>query len=290
VALAYERVGDLGEALAVLGELGPSAVPLAGGTDLMPTIREGKITDTTLVDISRADELRTVEATTDHVRIGSLVTAAELARSSDMAEILPVVTAAARTLGSPQIRARATIGGNVVNGSPAADMALALVVAGAEVETATAGGVRSLPMEDFVSGPGLTRLAPGELVTAFKASVRAGARYGYAKVGLRRALACALVNVGVMVVPSADGARCAEARIVLGAVAPTCIRAREAEELLVGGEIDESIVDRVAEAASAECAPIDDVRASATYRRYLVGVHVSRLLTTLLGGDIRGGG
>ncbi len=286
---SYERVSDLAQALALLSELGPAGVPLAGATDLMPDIRQGRYSDATLVDVSRLDELKAVRVTDDQVYVGSLVTAAELGRSAEVERILPILVAAARSLGSPQIRARATVGGNVVNASPAADMALALMAMGAVVETAALGGPRSLPLEEFVAGPGLTRLVPGELVTGFRVSPVAGTRQVYLKVGLRRALACAVVSVAVAADVRDGGRRCAEARIVLGSVAPTWLRVREAEVVLTEGDVDAALIARAARLAAAACSPIDDVRATASYRRHLVRVYVARALETVFAYSGEGG-
>ncbi|GAB4244545.1 MAG: xanthine dehydrogenase family protein subunit M [Thermoleophilia bacterium] len=297
MSLTYERVTNLAEALALLEERGAQAIPLAGGTDLMPGIRAGRFEHGTIVDISRVAELREMSFSGGSATVGSLVTAAELASSRHVADVLPCLAAAARSLGSPQVRNRATIGGNVVNASPAADLLLALTALRADVLLASRRGERTLPLDEFMLGPGLTRRASDELVLGFRIPLRPGGRAVFAKVGLRRALACAVINVAVAVVPSPDGRSCVEASIGLGAVAPTCLRARRAEELLVGPEVDAQVISAVALAASQEATPISDVRGSAAYRRHLTRVHTERALRELFPasshrtsvGDQRGG-
>ncbi|MCZ7663216.1 MAG: xanthine dehydrogenase family protein subunit M [Thermoleophilia bacterium] len=281
MSLIYQRVTERAQALEVLEDRGAAAVPLAGGTDVMPGIRAGRYPEGVIVDITRVDELREMSLSGGSAVIGSLVTAAELARSPQVDEALPSLAAAARSLGSPQVRARATVGGNVANASPAADLLVALTALEAGVSLASHRGERTLPIDTFMLAPGLTRRAPDELILGFRIPLRDGARTAFTKVGLRRALACALVNLAMTVMPSPDGRSCTEASIALGAVAPTCLRARRAERLLVGREVDAELVSAVARAAAEETAPLSDIRGSAAYRRHLVSVHVERALLEL---------
>jgi CO/xanthine dehydrogenase FAD-binding subunit len=281
VSLTYERVHDLAESLEVMGRHGAGAVPLAGGTDVVPHARARRIERGVLLDISRVDELRGVEFAVGFATIGSLVTAAQLAESHDVVRAFPSLAAAAGSLGSPQVRNRATVGGNVVNASPAADLALALTALDAEVVLASSAGRRTLPLDGFFVGPGLTRRSPDELVVGFRVPVRPEVRAVFTKVGLRRSLACALVNLSVVVVPADDGRSCTAAAIALGAVAPVCFRARRAESMLVRRDVDADVFANVAAAAADEARPISDVRGSAAYRRHLVAVYVERALAEL---------
>jgi len=281
MSLTYERVCGLAEALEVMGRHGAAAVPLAGGTDVVPHARARRIERGVLLDISRVGELRGIEFAAGFAMIGSLVTAAQLVESHDVVRAFPSLAAAAGSLGSPQVRNRATVGGNVVNASPAADLALALISLDAEVVLASSVGRRTLPLHGFFVGPGLTTRSPDELVVGFKVPVQPAARAVFTKVGLRRSLACALVNLSVVVVPADDGRSCTTAAIALGAVAPVCFRARTAENSLVGREVDADVLAAVAAAAARETSPISDVRGSAAYRRYLVAVYVERALAEL---------
>ena len=281
MSLSFESVADLAAALDVLAGEGERVFPLAGGTDLMPGVRAGHVSSGILLDISRLDGLKGIHCSPASTFIGSLTTAAELARSDALGRRLPPLVSAASVLGSPQVRNRATVGGNVVNASPAADMLVALVGLGAHVKLASRRGERLLALDEFFVGPGLTRRGPDELVLGFDVAVRAGRRAAFHKVGLRRALACAVCSVSVAVVP-AEGGGCVEALIVLGAVGPTPVRARVAEGLLVSGGSGPRDITAVAQAAADACSPIDDVRASAAYRRHLVRVWTERLLTQLL--------
>lgn len=281
MSLTYERVCGLAEALEAMERHGAAAVPLAGGTDVVPHARAGHIERGVLVDISRVDELRGIEFAAGLATIGSLVTAAQLVESHDVVRAFPSLAAAAGSLGSPQVRNRATVGGNVANASPAADLALALMALGAEVVLASSAGRRMLPLHGFFVGPGLTRRSPDELVVGLKVPVQPAARAVFTKVGLRRSLACALVNLSVVVVPADGGRSCTTAAIALGAVAPVCFRARTAENSLVGREVDADVLATVATAAAGEARPISDVRGSAAYRRHLVAACVERALAEL---------
>ena len=282
---SYEVATDLATALEVLSCEQERAYPLAGGTDLIPGVRAGQVAAGVLLDISRLDVLRGVHASPSAISIGSLTTAAALARSDVVRTRLPSLASAARGLGSPQIRNRATIGGNVMNASPAGDMLVALVGLGATVRLASRRGERSVPLDDFVLGPGLTRRGPDELVLGFDLPVHERQRSRYHKVGLRRSLACAVCSVSVMVVRGDSGASpgsptgFSDARIALGAVGPTPVRARAAERALLAGASPRE----VAEEAGGACAPIGDVRASAAYRRHLVRVWTERIVGEMMG-------
>ncbi|MGH8740792.1 MAG: FAD binding domain-containing protein [Burkholderiales bacterium] len=210
------------------------------------------------------------------LRIGALVTAREVEISPVILEKYLSLAQAARELGSIQVRNRATIVGNVCRASPSADTLPPLIADAAEVTLHGRNGERRLPLEDFFSGPGKTVLAPDELVTELRLPPPAP-RTGkvYIKHGRRKAME--LATVGVAVSLSRD-----DVRIVLGAVAPTPIRARRAEQILRGKRIDATMIERAAQAAADEARPISNVRASAEYRREMVGVLVRRALRQAL--------
>jgi carbon-monoxide dehydrogenase medium subunit len=271
------------EALAILGDIGEDAVVVAGGTDIAPLILKRKIRPRVLVDLGRIDDLRSLSmgpgSEGGSAAIGAMVTHGALARDKGVSEVAHVLAAACRTVGAPQVRARGTIGGNVANASPAADGAVALVALGASAVVESDGNERrEVPLPEFFLGPGQTVLRPGELVTGIAfAAPSSAARSAYRKAGQRNALAIAVVSVALVHEPEAG-----TVRIALGSVAPTPIRATEAEKMFESGWTDASgraeLLGAVAAAAARAARPIDDIRASAWYRTVLVEVLTRRAL------------
>jgi carbon-monoxide dehydrogenase medium subunit len=198
----------------------------------------------------------------------------------------PALAEGAARVGSPQIRQRATIGGNLVNASPAADTVPPLFVLGSEVHLSSAGGDRWLAIEDFFKASGETVLRPDEMVTElrFPLSGEQQVISRYEKFGARNALSIAVTSVAAAAAREPDG-RLAWIRIALGSVGPTVLRAADAEKLLAGERPAEELIARAARAAAAACRPIDDVRGSAWYRRQLTAVLLARILRSWTEGD-----
>jgi carbon-monoxide dehydrogenase medium subunit len=273
----YFEPGTLAEAVALLGQHRGRAQALAGGTDLLVELKEQLRRADCVVNIKKIPGIGTLsfDARTG-LRIGALVTAREIELSDAVLRHYVSLAQAARELGSIQVRNRATIVGNVCRASPSADTLPPLIADGAEVVIEGRAGRRSLPLEDFFTGPGKTVLAPDELVTELRVPAPAP-RTGkvYIKHGRRKAMELATVGVAVSLSDS-------DLRIVLGAVAPTPIRARRAEEILRGKKIDDAAIERAAQAAVKEARPISNVRASAAYRREMVGVLTRRALQRAL--------
>ena len=276
MTLALEPAG-LEEALVLLAAR-PDATVVAGGTDVMTAVNLGRLRPTALLDLSRVPELRSWEHTPDRRFVGAGVTfariAAELAEATALAQ-------AARTVGSPQVRNRATLGGNLATASPAGDGIAALAAYDASIALARGDERRLVPWDTFLRGPKRTALAPGELVLGAEWRPPAGAG-AFAKVGPRQAMVIAVASACVQLDEPAHAVR-----IALGSVGPTVLRAREAERL--AGELDwEAATERelreVGRRAAAETRPIDDLRGSAEYRRHAVGVLVARTLGGLLAG------
>jgi carbon-monoxide dehydrogenase medium subunit len=273
----WRRPASKDEALSVLSELGEDAALVAGGTDLTPLVSSRELRPVVLVDLCRADDLRRVSVADGRVEIGALATHGELARGGSV--VPEVLSNACRTVGAPQVRARGTIGGNLANASPAADGSVALMALGATaVVESLAGGRREVPLTDFFEGPGSTVLRPDELVSGVTFESPEGrARSVYSKAGQRNALAIAVASVGLVFEPEAGSIR-----IALGSVAPTVVRATEAEEFFesgwVGGGDRNELVREVAAAAARAACPIDDIRASAWYRTVLIEVMTRRAL------------
>ncbi|MGE5303317.1 MAG: FAD binding domain-containing protein [Alphaproteobacteria bacterium] len=276
----YYRPSTLDETLAIVERLNGNLSILAGGTDLLVAMKECRGKHPPLLDIKSVPELNAVRADNGSVSLGPTATARSIAASALVRERLPMLAHALRFLGSMQIGNRATIGGNLCNASPAADGAPSLLVLGASVKLVGNGGMRWVPLDKFFVGPRKT-VIDHELLSEVR--IPAGAPNGYGvfhKLGTRNAPEdICIVSAAVYAVPDAEKKAWQEVRIALGAVAPTPIRARYAEERIQGQPIDEKIADEAGEiAASKDAQPITDIRASAEYRRAMVGVLVKRAL------------
>lgn len=272
------RPADLAEALAMKARR-PEAVPIAGGTDVMVEINFGHLRPPAMLDVSRVPELDAIRAEDERVYVGAGVTYARMIR--ELEDLGPMLQAA-RTIGSPQIRHRGTLGGNLGTASPAGDTLPVLAAYDADVEVASASrGRRRLAWNQFLVGPKRNALEPDELIVGATWRVPRGAG-SFSKVGTRNAMVIAVV--GLCLVLDRDEHK---VRVALGSVGPTIIRAREAEafadDVLRGGARPsaadlQSFGDRVAEAAR----PIDDVRGTAAYRRHACSVLARRALSWAL--------
>ncbi len=275
---AYHRPESIGEALAMLSDLGEAAAVLAGGTDLLVKMKNRELRPGHLIGLEALQELAAWQTDKGQVLIGACARAADLAAGRD--EGIPSTLAlAAEVLGSPQVRNRATVGGNLVNARPAADLCLALLALGARAVLADSSGERKVDLADFFQGPGQSAARPQELLLrAELPRPAAGSGGGYAKLGLRRAMEIALVNVASQISLAADGRTIEQARVALGAVAPTPILSPGAASALIGQPAGEKAFDAAAAAAAADARPIDDHRGSASYRRDMVAVLTKRTL------------
>jgi carbon-monoxide dehydrogenase medium subunit len=273
------RPESLGAAVALAGALGPAARYLAGGTDLIIQINRGRCRPSDLIALDRIAELSGIAECPDRVEIGALTTLKTIETDVCLAGPLAALPEAARVVGGHQIRNVATIGGNIANASPAADLLPMLLALDAEVELARPEGKRRILLERLLRGPGVTACQPGELLrrVAF-ARPPANAATAFLKAGRRRAMEISIVCVVALLALDENG-RCRDARIALGAVGPTAMRATPAEAILRGEEPCAAAWRAAGEAAASHCAPIDDVRASAWYRRRLVAALVPRALT-----------
>ena len=273
------RPASLPEAVALLAAE-PGARALAGGTDLVVQLRDGRRRAEVLVDLGRLPLDRIAE-TGGELEIGALATMATVAADPLVGERCPAVAEAAGLVGAWPVQCRATLGGNLANASPAADTAPPLLVAGARAVIASPHGERTVPLEEFFLGPGRTVLAAGDLLVAVRVpreEAPAGAHRveRFTKVGARREQIIATVSLaGRLWV--AEG-RIAACRIALGAVAPTPVRALGVEAFLAGRTPDAATRRRAVELLQRDIAPIDDVRAPARYRRLAAAVLLDRLL------------
>lgn len=272
---------SLAEALDLLAAANGRRRIIAGGSDLLKQMRAGTVAPEAVISIRCLPELGGVTyADGDGLQLGAAVTLRQLTRSAVIARHYPCLANTASFMASEQIRSFATVGGNLCNASPAADLPPPLIALGASVCLASPAGERWLALEDFFLGPGESALGPGELLLEILVPPPAGGVV-YLKHTSRVRMDCA--GVGVAVGLRLDGLLCRTARIVLGAVAPVPLRAVAAEAELTGQAVTAARIARTAAVASEECTPIDDVRGAAWYRRRIVEVLVRRGLTALAG-------
>lgn len=280
----YLAPTSLERALAALAEPGGVTV-LAGGTDLMPQGHAGKVRPAcVLLNIRRVPELHRIERVGDRLRLGALVTITQLLDDTLVREHAPLLSTAADKFASEQIRNAGTLGGNLCNASPAGDTLTPLIALDAEVELARleAGGAvasRRVPVAAFFTGPGRTVREPSELLVAVWVPVAPADQVrGFYKGGTRHGLDISSISIAFAARRGSDG-RLRDVRLALGAVAPTPIRARAAEAVLEDAALDPTTTVQAAKAAAADDArPIDDVRASAWYRRELLRNMTQRML------------
>jgi aerobic carbon-monoxide dehydrogenase medium subunit len=264
--MRYEAPESLEGAVALLAGAKGEARVLAGGTDLLVQLRADMVDPELIVDIKRIRETRTVTEEKGGWRIGAAVTGAELKEHPRLKQVWPGVVEAANLIGSTQVQGRATLGGNLCNGSPAADSVPALIAAGAVATLAGPKGRRDLPVEDVMLGPRKLALTKGEIVVSFllpPRSPRAGD--AYLRFIPRTEMDIAVVGAGVSL--SLDGARTiTAARVSLGAVAARVLLVPEAAQALIGSRLDRAAQDRLEAAARAACRPIDDKRGTIEFR------------------------
>ncbi len=266
----------LAEAQALLRDI-PGAAAMAGGTDLLPRRRAGLLAPEDIVCLERVEELRGVELQGDSLRVGATTTFAELLASPVVARRAPLLARAAASLGSPLIRNSATIGGNVCTASPAGDSLPPLHALGASVVLDSRQGRREVPIEAFVLGPGRTDLRPGELLIELRLPETRLTVQHFEKVGQRRALAISIASLAAALRLS-PGGRVEEARLAWGSVGPTVVRCAEAEAALQGRRLTRTSLGDAAALVREAVRPIDDLRASAWYRRTVAGNLLFRLL------------
>ena len=285
-SFAYHRPTTVAEACEILAAE-PGTVVLAGGTDLMVHLRQpwrGK-QPSAVVNVKRIPELGRIDVTERAIRLGALVTLDALIAHPVIVDEYPVLPFTARYMGSPAVRNLATVGGNLCNASPAADLPPVLLALDAEVGIAGRDGERRLALAELFGGPGQTVLRPGELLTWVEFPRRRPIwPIRYERLDVRRAMDIAIVGAALAV--ALAGSRVREARVALCAVAPTPLRVRAAEAALVETRLTEAAIAAAAELARAATRPISDVRATAEYRRDMVGALVRRGLERIRDGDL----
>lgn len=270
---------DSRHAVALLAEHGPSVKVLAGGSDLLVDLKLMPDGPNAVVDISRAADLKRIAITDQGLSIGALATHSEIMRSPVIRELFPALVHAAHTIGAVQTRNLGTLGGNLVTAVPSLDSGPTLIALEAQVMMLGPAGGRRLSLAEFFTGPRKTALKPGELLTEILIPKKnLGKPASFQKFGLRKGQALALVNVAASVWLKGEQPRFVEPRIALGAVAPTVIRAPQAEAYLEGRAATPEALAEAGRIAAGEGKPISDFRASAEYRRELIAVLTRRAL------------
>jgi len=266
--MRYLRIGSEESLLEHLGEEG--AAIIAGGTDLLVKMRSGIVSPRLVLDISELQTLHGISLDEGCISIGAATTEAELSASPLIRERLPLLSRVLRVIGSPQIRNRGTIGGNLANASPAADSAIPLLLYDASLILVSRDGERTVPVDGFFRGPGRTSLDKGEFIRRIRIPVPTQRSVAFFhKVGKRKALTIAIASLGSLI--RIEDGIIAEARFAAGSVAPTPIRLRRLEEDLKGRKPDEELMRRARKIAIQSVSPIDDIRSSALYRKTVIG-------------------
>ena len=278
----YHEPTSLREAIELGARFGGDGRFLAGGTDLMVQIHRGRVDPRHVISLQRVPGLEAI-AGDGTISIGARVTHRRLERAPDFQGALRGLIEGARVVGGHQVRNVATVGGNIVNASPAADVVVVLLAFDARLTCLGPAGERTPALDGFATAPGVTGLGPGELLTrASFPRLAPRSATAFLKTGRRRAMEISIACVAARLTLDADLERCQDVRVALGAVGPTAMRARAAEQYLEGRALTDAAMLEAGQIAAAECRPIGDVRASARYRALLVATLVPRVLARCL--------
>ena len=273
--IQYQVAKTVKEAVKMMQAAKGKGYVLAGGTDLLVQMKSGMRAPGVIVDVKKIPEMTTVVEKKGSFTIGAATPAAVLGENKKLKKAWPGVIEAANLIGSTQVQGRASMGGNLCNASPAADSVPALVAAGCFVNVQGPKGKRSIPIEKFNAGPGKTSLKTGEIVVSLTLPARPkGASDAYRRLIPRTEMDIAVVGVGVSLTMKGDTV--ADARVGLGAVAPTVLRVAKAEKALIGSKLDDKALDAAAAACSEACKPIDDKRGTREFRIKVAGVMARR--------------
>jgi len=277
--VAYVRPDTLEEALAFLQDTGRTSRVIAGGTDVVPGLRSGTVNSGYLLDISCLSELKGIEEEEGDLFIGSGVTLTEIFFSKAVARVAPALQRAARVFGSRQMRNMATIGGNICRASPAGDTLPVLYALDAQLELVSASSSRRVAVKDFIRGPGDIAIASEELLRGVRLKETPGIGvHRFEKVGNRKVLAISIVSLAALLGLSDMGV-VENVRLAWGSVAPTVVRSTRVEQYLTGRPLTAETLYEVFPLVQEAISPIDDIRASAAYRRRIAGNLLFRLLT-----------
>jgi carbon-monoxide dehydrogenase medium subunit len=256
-----------------------STAIVAGGTDVIVMMKNQMLKPTCMVAIDDIKSLKYINQDADGLKVGALTTMTDIANSPIVNEKFKMLSDAAEVMGSPQVRNTATIVGNLSRACPSADTAIPLLALGANLKVVSVDGEKLVSLDDFFIGPGETVLENTDLITEIQVPNPAPNASGtYLRIASRTALAIAIVGVAAVITYDSQKSQVIEAKIVLGAVAPTPIRATKAEEMLKGQTVDEKLIEEAAKASAEEAKPISDVRGSAAYRKEMVRVLTANAL------------
>ncbi len=277
--LAYTAPTTVEEAVRVLAGASGVAKVLSGGTDLLVQLRSGRAKPDLIVDIKKIPDMSGIRERDGGFVIGAATPGAVLGECEALRQAWPGVVEAANLIGSTQIQGRATLAGNLCNASPAADSVPALIAARATCVVAGANGRREVPVESIVTGPGRISLGRDEFIVAFHLARRPPrSADAYLRFIPRTEMDIAVVGAGVSVTLDPSGV-CTDARVVLGAVAPTALLVADAAAALIGSALDATALERLDQAARRACKPIDDKRGTIEYRTKVAGVLARRTAT-----------
>ncbi|MHB8763225.1 MAG: FAD binding domain-containing protein [Deferrisomatales bacterium] len=275
----YLRPKTLGDALALLAELGDAAVPVAGATDVWGNVKSGKIAPRALVSLRGVPGLCFLRPEGRALVLGAATPHGAVEDSAWVGEHFPALHRACSSVGSRQVRNVGTVGGNLCNAAPSADSAVALLLYDAVCVAQGPLAVREIPVAEFFAGPGQTVLRPGELLTEIRLAAPPPRTHAdYWKLTRRKAVELPILGVGARVSLAEDGRTVADARVALGVAGPTPRRAVNAEAALVGRPLTAEVVAEAAEAAAAEAQVRDSWRGKAWYRRQMIRVLLPRVL------------
>lgn len=275
-AFDYVRAGSLKEASELASEKGSKAILMAGGTDVILLMKAKAVPADTVIDIKEISDLDSIVFSEgEGMRIGALAKLFDIQTSDIVRQKMPALADAAHYVASAQIRRKGTMAGNICNASPSADTASILLAMDAKVKVYNNENEKEIPIGDFFKGVKKTCLEKGDIVTEiFVPELKKGEGSAYFKHSVRKAMDLAIVGVAAWV--KTDGNKVADCRIAMGGVGTTPLRAYSAEKILKGSELNDDLLERAAVAASEECSPISDVRASAEYRKDMIRVYTKR--------------
>lgn len=274
----YVKPNDLSDLHEIMAEHEARATVIAGGTNLIPDMRHGEKLPELLIDISDLTELAFIREDNGSIAIGAATTIAEMATSPILLENSPILASAAKQLGNPLTRNRATVGGNLVNASPCADTAPPLLALDASVDILSPGGKsRQVPLSKFFRGYKFTDLVKGEVLTAIRfPKPKVSTKGGHTKIGLRNAASICVASIAVVL--DMNGKTCRTARVAAGSVAPIPMRAVRVEKLLKGQEITDALLEECMTVVKEEISPISDIRGSLEYRSYVTAMILKRCI------------
>jgi CO/xanthine dehydrogenase FAD-binding subunit len=268
VPCQYFAPQQIEEALEILSKYEKEIKVIAGGTDLLIQYYDRLYEVSSWLDLKNIKELKEIEIHQDQIEIGAMVTHTQLEKSEDIKKYFPILSQAAADIGSPQIRNRGTIGGNIVNASPAGDLLAPLMAYDAQFKLLSVQGEKIVPAEEFFIGPKKTILEPAQLLTRIILPLPSERTYGsWIKIGKRKALIIATITLALLVEMAEDNKTIEDVKTCLGSVAPTPIKIKEVREKMIGKKFSELDFNQLGQIVEGKISPIDDIRGTREYRK-----------------------